>query len=578
MNNPNIFSRFLPDLSKVFARFPVATAITVGLWAYVMALIAQGTTLNAWESSIGLVAAFLGAGFGHLLSEGRATSRTANLILAAVLGVACYAVYTFFRVFQSSEQFLFPGLALALFIAPFFRRRVEQGEIWLFGQRLALAALLALIVGAVFGAGLFALVASVEFLFGVSAPPNTSAYISSTAIFLIGPLYGLSLVPHDFDDEIDLADHRNTLLERGISVFVNYVIVPLVALYALVIHAYAVKIAVIGELPNGEIGTIVSLFAGASVAAWLISWPWRESGTWLLKTYARYWFWLIPVPAVLLSIAVARRIGDYGITPDRYGLGIVVAWVVILFAYLLFRRNRSDMRVVIGTMAALLIAGSFGPWGANGMTERDQFARLKAVMTDTGILKGDTLVLPPPAINAEAKQQMYSMIQALGDVNGLDRVIALLPEKDRPKQVATRYERWTGVNSLTEKLGVQNAWQPATYISFNARKPVDVQVPGNMRLMGPYSALGFGTSPLPDQPVVVKLENNVLKLSGSVLNQSIDVRALADQMQKATGKADADPVVAELPDGSKLVIYDGYGDTAAKDVLSNMTFWLLVKG
>jgi Domain of unknown function (DUF4153) len=578
VNATNIFSRLLPDLSQVFGRFPVAALATVALWLFVMVNIANGTQQYAWEAGLGIVAAFLGAGIGHLLAEGRKLSRFANLIIAAGLGVAMYAIYTFYLVFQTAEQFLFAGLGLAILIAPFCRRRVEQGAIWLFGQRMGLAGVLAVIVGVVFGAGLSAIVATLEYLLGFRWPVDVHTYIWTTAICLIGPLYGLSLVPDDFDEEIDIADHRNSLIERGVSVLVNYVITPLVTIYSLVIHAYAVKIIALWELPKGEIGTIVSLFAFASTAAWLISWPWRENGTWLLRKYSRYWFWLIPVPAVLLVMAVWRRVSDYGFTPDRYGLAVIAAWVFILFAYLLIRRNKGDMRVVIGTMSALLLAGSFGPWGAYAVTARDQMARLNAIFADVGFVRDNKLVLPPPSMASEKRQKIFSLIQTLAGVQGLGPVLAMLPEKDRPADPGKRFDTWNLANDLHAKLGVQNAWQSESTISFSARKPLDLAIPSGMRLMGPYSAYSHNGPPMPDQPVVVQIENNILKFSGKVLNQTVGIVPMLDKLKHDTNSPTADIVIVDLADGAKIAIYEAHGDTAQKEQIGSLTFWLMVKG
>ena len=70
-------------------------------------------------------------------------------------------------------------------------------------------------------------------------------------------------MPRDLDEEIDIAREKGTLLERGVSVLVNYVTVPVIIVYALILHAYAVKIMLDGNLPKGQVATMVSIFAVA---------------------------------------------------------------------------------------------------------------------------------------------------------------------------------------------------------------------------------------------------------------------------------------------------------------------------
>ncbi len=207
----------------------------------------------------------------------------------------------------------------------------SQGALWLFNLRFGLAALLAIVVAVAFAAGLSAIVGALDFLFGVSVS-NTYEHIWATAIFTDGPLYGLSLMPTDIDEEVDIEAQKGTLLERGVSVLVNYVLVPVIAVYALMLHAYAVKIVLEQALPKGNVATMVSVFAVGGTGAWLIAWPWREKGTLLLRLFMRGWFWFTIVPAILLVIAIWRRVADYGVTPDRYGIAIIAVWIAAVTA------------------------------------------------------------------------------------------------------------------------------------------------------------------------------------------------------------------------------------------------------
>ena len=203
----------------------------------------------------------------------------------------------FTKVFDSNLLFLFAGLIPVLMIAPYLKDNAKQGALWLFNLRFGLAVLLSIIVAALFAAGLSAIVESLNFLFDASLPNNLHEHIWSTAASLIAPIYGLSLMPKNLDEEVDIAGQKDTLLARGVSVLVNYVLVPVILIYALILHAYAVKIALEQNLPEGQIATIVTIFALGGTGAWLIAWPWREEGTRLLRWFMRGWFWLTIVPS-----------------------------------------------------------------------------------------------------------------------------------------------------------------------------------------------------------------------------------------------------------------------------------------
>ena len=231
---------------------------------------------------------------------------------------------------------------------------------------------MSIIIAALFAAGLSTIVESLNFLFDANLHGDLHEHIWTTAASLVAPIYGLSLMPKNLEEEVDIAGQKDTLLARGVSVLVNYVLVPVIFIYALILHAYAVKIALEQNLPEGQIATIVTIFALGGTGAWLIAWPWREEGTRLLRWFMRGWFWLTIIPAILLAIAIWRRVSDYGVTPDRYGILLVAIWVAALTAYLAFRRNRADMRAILGGIAVLLLLGSAGPLGANGLTISSQ--------------------------------------------------------------------------------------------------------------------------------------------------------------------------------------------------------------
>ena len=94
--------------------------------------------------------------------------------------------------------------------------------------RRAVVPLLSVLVGiAGFAAGLSAIVESLNFLFEAGLPNELHGHIWATASSLVAPIYGLSLAPRNLSEEVHIADQRDTLLERGISVLVNYILVPI---------------------------------------------------------------------------------------------------------------------------------------------------------------------------------------------------------------------------------------------------------------------------------------------------------------------------------------------------------------
>ena len=161
--------RLIPDLFTTVLRFPVAVFAAVALCIYVNMYVVGDSSSEHWQVVMAGIAVFIAGGAGHLMAEGRASRLP---VLAVLLGIAAGGLIYFNRFFHSSELFLFGGLLPLLMIAPFMLGGVKQGAVWLFNLRLGLAIILALIVGLVFGGGLTAVLAGLDFLLGVKLDHN----------------------------------------------------------------------------------------------------------------------------------------------------------------------------------------------------------------------------------------------------------------------------------------------------------------------------------------------------------------------------------------------------------------------
>ncbi len=571
------FKNILPDLMETLVRFPVPVAASLWLWLYHFTTGDSGlfgAQINVFWSA---TAAFLAGGSGHLLAEGRGWSRAVNLLIAGFAGAAGAGLAYFYASTSVSYLFLLSGLALLLMVAGFMHRGAPQGALWLFNMRLCLATLLALVVGVVFGAGLSAVIAGLKFLLDIDLGYRAFDHVWTTAVVLVGPVFGLAMVPRDLTEQIDITSHKGSLLERGLSVLVNYVMVPLVLVYVLILHAYAAKIIESGSLPKGEVGTMVSLFAIGGTATWLMAWPWREQGTWLLRFFMRSWFWFLPVPAVLLAIAIWRRVSDYGVTPDRYGVALVAVWTLLVFATLLVRRNRADMRVIIGGAAVLLLASSFGPQGAFAVTARSQFARLVALLDEGHALKDGHFAGKVQGLSQQKINDAYSIMQALFDVRGLQRVASLFGPDQLKAQPS---DPWAFREELNAKLGIAYDYvsNGEGRFSFDPAKLADVTVDAGSRLIGPFNTYSGANNTTLPHDVILRLDGQGLYVLGGGVSKSLPVADLVKQLRAAMpaqGQPDT-PLRIDLKDGVALVILSANGKETPEPAVDNITGWLVL--
>lgn len=571
--------RLVPDLSASLARFPVPALISVLLFAYanldVAEIVSNGVTSDN-QVYLGGAAAFMAAGAVHYFARSRGISRVIEVILALFAALAA-GVLAYWDVYlRSSHIFLFAGLLALLMIAGFLRAGAKQGALWLFNLRLGLAVLLAAIVGVIFAGGISAILASLEFLFNVDLPWKAKEHVWISAATLVAPIYGLSLAPARLDEEVALTGGRDTLIERGVSVLVNYVMVPIAVVYTLILHAYAVKILIDGSLPKGQIALMVSIFAVGGTATWLIAWPWRETGSVLLRFFMRSWFWFTIVPVILLAIAIFERISTYGVTPERYGIVVIAVWLAFVTLYLAIRRNRADIRALLGSFAVLALLGTAGPWGANGLSIESQYKRLVGLFTTEKLLtpKGK-IVAEIPKLSDAGKRDIESILWSLNDMSGLDKLKPLFAGRaDDP--FAKAAANWDAVAKIRTLLGLDLTRPLVDRLSFASTSAVVQEITSPGRLIGPAYVRPAYAEP-PPAGWIIENKGQSLNIVVDDRTWSVPTKPLLEQLREAERAKRQTPLTVEVAPGMTLIITEAGGTLGEVPLLTSGTVWIILR-
>lgn len=586
------FARLIPDLTKIFLRFPASVAASLVLCIVNNAEIADGHTFGSqelWRINYALIAIFLAGGAGHMFAESRGWPQIKSAAIGLVIGAAAGALTYFQAITETHHLFVLGGLVLALMISAHLRSGASQNAVWLFNARLGLAAVLSVVIGVIFAGGLSAIVASLNYLFNADLDDTAYEHIWTTGVTLVGPIYGLTLVPGNLDEEFVPADENN-LLERGVAAIINYVLVPLAVIYAVILHIYAAKIVVTWELPKGQIGTMVMLFGFGIAATYLVARPWAERGTRLLKWFLAYWFWLTIAPAVLLAIAVWTRISDYGVTPERYGLVIVFVWLVAVAGYLAFRRSAADSRVVIAVLSLLLLLASFGPWSARSISLSSQLARLTAILETHGLVEDGKLLVGDPQdtdIDVSIAASARSIVDYLRKEGELERLEPLFAERENSPFDA-EHNPWKLVQEINKTLNIHHVarhLEGRTRVDYAASGPHLTHAGADMLLSGPhtpYSKRPRVDATTPDNAIVTFMDEQKLVIEQAGRSWQVSTIDLLKAAQKHQSKTDgpAANLQLEIPgdDGAALLLFyrlHGYlGETDTAHV--STTFWVLL--
>lgn len=356
----------------------------------------------------------------RLFAEGRGLKASAQALMMAA-GAALLAAAAFMPAhFSAMHLFIGAALALSLLVAPYAGRAASEDSVWYFNYCSGVALVVAGLSAFILCLGLSAIVGSMDYLlFDMKFNKKIYAHIWLFGAGFFGPVAFLHQVPRRFDFESGAF-----AIPRGVSYIANYLVVPLVLIYTWVLYAYFLKIAANMELPKGNLAWMVTTYGALGVAARLAVFPLRGTGTALLRQFYRFFPWLLVVPVLLLALGLYTRLREYGVTEERYAIGVCFAWLAGICAWHILKPQRAHIKHVPMALCVLFLLGAAGPWGAVDMSTRSQVARLENLLKKAGV------IAPSGAVVKTAQDVSF------GDRQDISSILDYLYGGGRQKRIA----------------------------------------------------------------------------------------------------------------------------------------------
>ena len=387
-----------PDFLLTWQRFWFAILLALANTLVVIGALNSVSWLQdeAWmRAAAGLATGAVLAVAGVYFTESRPTARIAGLLLTYVLPLLAIGA---FQVTDTAwiVPWALPAISLLwLSVSPFTRiergapRAEQQDRFWWTNQQAMATAVIAAAAALIVGLGTAAIERSLSILFGL----ETGQIFYNTVLPFVGlflaPVYWLATLPR-------LSAYRAGELDRvdflplSIGFIGQFILVPLLVIYALILLAHAAQIAITQKLPQGMIGWMVLGFVVTGAATWLIVHPAFMRSRPLVRLFRAWWFWLTLAPLVLFFIAVWVRVDAYGLTAERILLLAGGAWAALLA--LMFIVGRGDIRLIPALAGLILLVLSVGPWNYSYLAQSTQAMRLDALVMNAG---ADKSASPP---------------------------------------------------------------------------------------------------------------------------------------------------------------------------------------
>ncbi len=476
--------------SRTLERFPFALlSAGLGTMAALILIDSSGSSRDGAMHNL-LVTAALGLPLFttlSILAEKWRWPRPKNHLIQ-LLGALLLAAYFFFLppdVFSSPYHHLirFFLLNIALHALVAFAPYTGKNDIngfWQYNKSLFLSFLTAVLYSGVLYIGLTIALSAVEHLFGLDVDGKRYGQLWVLIAGMFNTWFFLAGVPENL-----AALNNETHYPKGLKIFTQYVLIPLVVIYLIILYAYEAKIIFQWNWPKGWVANLVLGFSVSGILALLLVHPVQEQAEnrWI-KTFAR-WYYVALIPLVMmLLLAIARRISDYGVTENRYFvlvLGLCLTWVVLYFIL----SKKKNIKVIPVTLCLVAFFSAFGPWGAFAVSEGSQVKRLENLLVKNGILADGIVQKASQPVAFGDTKEISSIVSYLYRVHGLGTIQpwfkhdlrTLQEEKRDTNAVVQMFGRPAAVVGLMG-LSYVNEWETEldSYFTFIAKveKPIPI--------------------------------------------------------------------------------------------------------
>lgn len=363
------FSSLIGNVIATFKRFSVAIIVAIigSIFIILLSHLSYNQTETHhwyWNVVMSCYIAMLLLIALAVLAERKAYTTTVKLLLQlAAIAIAIAYYFSLPDEFMAISTIRFAlfvlGLHLLIAFIP-FTTAGEMNAFWQYNKIIFLRILTAFLYTGVLYTGLSLALLAIEklFLLHVDNKLYFDLWIILTCIF--NTWFFLAGFPKTY-----AALEQRTDYPKGLKIFTQYVLLPIITIYLLILYAYMFKILFTQQWPVGWVSYLVLGFSVAGILSLLLIHPIRyeANNNWILSFSRFFYFALFPL-LILLFFAIERRVSDYGITELRYFVLVLALWLLFIATYFLASKKK-NIKIIPQSLCVLAFLTSFGPWGAS---------------------------------------------------------------------------------------------------------------------------------------------------------------------------------------------------------------------
>lgn len=272
------------------------------------------------------------------------------------------------------------SLHLLVSFAPYIKGREFNG-FWQYNRILFTRFILSLVYSGFLYAGIALAMGAMQLLFDVKIQGETYGQLFIFIGGFFNTWFFISGMPENFDELEKIEEYP-----FGLKVFSQYILLPLLLLYLVILYMYGGKIIALWDWPKGIVSWLIVAVSVLGIFTFLLIHPYgqKEENSWIKKFTKIFYFLVIPL-VVLLFLAISIRLSDYGITINRYIILLLGVWLTLVSGYFIIGKN--NIKFIPISLCVMMLLMSFGPWSMFSVSERSQANRLAEILETHGILK-----------------------------------------------------------------------------------------------------------------------------------------------------------------------------------------------
>lgn len=290
---------------------------------------------------------------------------------------------------------------LLVAVAPFLFLPNGSNSFWQYNKALFLRFILSFIYSNTIFVGIAIAIGVTDYLFEfIKFDEKIYMHLWLAVVGIFNTWFFLGGVPKDV--RVLDGDKR---YPRGLKIFTQFVLIPLVLLYLGILYLYMSKIIVTWELPTGWLSSFIIGVSMFGILTLLLVHPLtdQEENAWF-RIYRRYFYLALFPLIILMAVAIGRRVMDYGLTEQRYFVLVFTVWLFFIAVKFTLKPN-TNIRSIPLTLMVLIAVATWGPWNAMAVSKRSQMARLKHILVQNGLLKDKLLhASSQPLKNADTRE------------------------------------------------------------------------------------------------------------------------------------------------------------------------------